>query len=230
MTDDQERPAFTAGDAQGRTGDDAADDTRHAVGGDAAVYLEDLLAGAAPAALESEEATGPTVRIEMVGPHLRVTGDVALGRFRRLSDLLNNHEGLVGLRDAVVLYRDGTPTRVVTPALWVNLTEVTLVGQLENAARQPAPPEVRIVKEPHPMVFVTPGHTLTGDIYLTVSAELSSFIESDDPHFLPMTDVRTRSLADRKVMNRYMFALLNRRHIVATTRMLPEMALQGRTL
>ena len=38
-----------------------------------------------------------------------------------------------------------------------------------------------------------------------------------------MTDVRTRSLADRRVISRYSFALLNRRHIVAATEMQPGM-------
>jgi len=77
---------------------------------------------------------------------------------------------------------------------------------------------------------VTPGHTLTGEVYLTRGAELAGFIESADPPFLPMTDVRTRSLADKRVTARYIFALLNRRHIVATTLMQPGMTRSSRTL
>ena len=36
-----------------------------------------------------------------------------------------------------------------------------------------------------------------------------------------MTDVRTRSLADRRVISRYGFAVINRRHIVAATELQP---------
>jgi hypothetical protein len=44
-----------------------------------------------------------------------------------------------------------------------------------------------------------------------------------------MTDVRTRSLADRRVISRYCFALLNRRHLVAATELQPGM-LRGRAV
>jgi hypothetical protein len=56
---------------------------------------------------------------------------------------------------------------------------------------------------------------------------LSAFIESRDPMWVPMTDVRTRSLADRRVISRYGFAVLNRRHIVAATELQPTM-IRGR--
>ena len=42
-------------------------------------------------------------------------------------------------------------------------------------------------------------------------------LEPRDPMWIPMTDVRTRSLADRRVISRYGFTLVNRRHIVAAT-------------
>jgi hypothetical protein len=198
--------------------------------GDAAIHLVDILASAGPVEAASGTAGIPTLKVEMVGPNLRVAGNVLLGRFSRLSDLLNNHVGLVEIRDASVLYRDGTPTRVVTPSLWVNLTEVTLVGQIDDPRLSSSSPEFRIVKEAHPLVVVTPGYTLTGEVYLSVGAELAAFIESDYPPFVPMTDVRTRSLADRRVVTRYDLGLLNRRHIVAATSLLPGMDLRGRTL
>jgi hypothetical protein len=77
------------------------------------------------------------------------------------------------------------------------------------------------------LVVVTPGHTLTGEVYINAEADLAIFIESPSPAFIPMTDVRTRSLADRRVVARFSFALLNRRHIVAATRLLPGM-IRGR--
>ncbi len=193
--------------------------------GDAAVYLDELIVATpadAPPQLIAPEALLP---VELVGPHLRLSGSLPLGRFRRLSDVLNQHDGLLELRETTVLRRTGTPTRVRTPAIWVNPPDVTIVGQREvplpSDAAAETPPDWRIEKERHALVVVTPGHVLTGDVYVPVGGQLAVFIESPDPAFIPMTDVRTRSLADRRIITRYPFALLNRRHIVATTE-LPE--------
>jgi hypothetical protein len=76
---------------------------------------------------------------------------------------------------------------------------------------------------------VTPGHTLTGEVHLVMEAVLSAFIESRDPLWIPMTDVRARSLADRRVISRYGFALINRSQIVAATELQPGMV-RGRNV
>jgi len=113
--------------------------------------------------------------------------------------------------------------------IWVSPAEVTLIGEAATAAQPEPSPELRIPKEPHDLVFVTPGHTLTGAVHIVAGGQLSSFIESNDPPFVALTDARTRSLADRRIIARYGFALLNRRHIVATTELAPEM-LRGRAV
>jgi hypothetical protein len=197
--------------------------------GDASSHLEELIDGALPATPDTASEAGIPVDVELVGPHLRLAGTVGLGRFRRLSDLLNNHDGLIGLRNATILRRNGTATRVTAPVIWVSPTEVTLIGESSPAASVEAPPEFRIRKVAMPLVFVTPGHTLTGEVHIVEGGQLSSFIESNDPAFIPLTDVRTRSLADRRIIARYAFALLNRRHIVATTALAPEM-IRGRSV
>lgn len=188
--------------------------------GDVGAYLEELIVDLSAGARKADApAFGAVVRVELAGPHLRLTGDLALGRFRRISDVINHHEGLLRLADVVIQRRNGTPTRVTTPDMWVSPSDVTLIGQQDLGELQPPPPEVRIVKEPHALVVVTPGHTLTGNIYVPVGAEVSVFVESDEPHFIPMTDVRARSLADRRIVTNYPFALLNRKHIAAATEM-----------
>jgi hypothetical protein len=204
-----------------QTGNDVVD-------GDASAHLEELIDGPLPF-LEIGEDGGIAVDVELVGPHLRLAGTIGLGRFRRLSDLVNHHVGLIGLRNATVLRRNGTATRVTAPTIWVSPAEVTLIGEAGQTEPKDAMPEFRIAKEPHDLVFVTPGHTLTGQIHLVVDGQLSSFIESDDPAFIALTDARTRSLADRRIVARYNFALLNRRHIVATTALAPEMV-RGRSV
>lgn len=195
--------------------------------GDASAYLEELIDAPLPFVEASDEG-GTAVDVELVGPHLRLAGTIGLGRFRRLSDLVNHHLGLIGLRNATILRRNGTATRVTAPTIWVSPAEVTLIGE-PGAEPRDAAPEFRIAKEPHSLVFVTPGHTLTGQIHLVVGGQLSSFIESNDPAFIPLTDARTRSLADRRIIARYNFALLNRRQIVATTVLAPEMV-HGRSV
>jgi hypothetical protein len=193
-----------------------------AVDGDASTYLEEMLVTELPV-LVRHAPTERSVDVELVGPHLRLSGTVDLGRFRRLSDFLNSHEGLIELRDCTVLRRNGDPTKVTTSSIWVSPVEVTLIG-VPAPTDVPAMPEFRILKRAEPLIVVTPGHTLTGSIYIPQDGSLSVFVESNDPPFIPMADVRTRSLADRRIITRYPFAMLNRRHIVATTPLPPNMA------
>ena len=209
--------------------------------GDAGAQIEELVVEELPSTTPPEDATpvespgafapfvGATVDIELVGPHLRLRGSLSIGSFRRLSDFLNHRDGLLELRDATVLLRNGTPTRVTTPSIWISPDEVTLIGQqLDPVAPEPQS-ELHVEKVGTTLIVVTPGHTLTGEVYITREAQLAVFVESTDPQFVPMTDVRTRSLADRRVISRYPFALLNRRHIVATTELQPGM-ISGRSV
>jgi len=203
--------------------------------GDAGAYLEELLE---PGAVElpSTEAGEPAEQledleaVELAGPHLRLAGSIGLGRFRRLSDLLNHHDGPLVVRDATILRRNGTATHVTTPSIWVNLADVTLIGQTSEIGHAEPAPEMRIPKERRFLVVVTPGHTLTGDVYIPVGGQLAVFIESIDPPFIPMTNVRTRSLADRRIITTYGFALLNRRQIVAATEAPPGIQIDRRRI
>lgn len=197
------------------------------VDGDVSTYLEDLLAGELPE-LDGQAEAAREVEVELVGPHLRLTGRVMLGRFRRLSDFLNNQTGLLELRHCTVLRRNGDPTRVTANSIWVSPTEVTHIGELDARSIE-ALPEFRIVKQAEPLIVVTPGHTITGNIYIPEGGSLAVFLESSEPAFIAMSDMRTRSLADRRIIARYPFAMLNRRHIVATTP-LPQGMQTGRTV
>ena len=197
---------------------DAADDSA-VVDGDAATYLEELVVDDIARPQQTDESG---ITIELVGQHLRLSGTILLGNHRRLSDFINNHEGLMKLLDARVLRRNGDPTRVTASSIWVSPEEVTLVGQEFDSAIETDPTLV-IPKRISQLLAVTAGHTLTGEVHLNPQAVLSAFIESPSPLWIPMTDVRTRSLADRRVITRYAFALVNRRHIVATTELQPGM-------
>lgn len=207
------RSAPTAAAASG--GPDLSD-------GDASVHLEELVTEPLPA-LPSLPRELPTIPIELVGPHLRLSGGLRIGAHRRLSDFVNHHLGLFELLDATVLRRNGEPTRVQTPSFWVLADEVTLIAETSDGPPPETAPELRVTKVARAIVAVTPGHTLTGNVFITEGAELATFLESPTPQFIPMTDVRTRSLADRRIVARYRFALLNRRHMVAATELQPGM-------
>ena len=198
------------------------------VDGDASAHLEELVAGVLAPLVPEPDASG--VDVELVGPHLRLSGTIVLGRFRRLSDYLNSHEGLIPLRNATVLRRNGDPTKVTAASIWVSPDEVSLIGEPGATTDQPAAPEFRLAKVPRSLIVVTPGHTLTGSVFIPEHGDLDLFIESKDPVFVPLRDARTRSLADRRVIQRYPFALLNRRHIVAATELQPGMAPAGRSV
>jgi hypothetical protein len=218
---EQPRPDDTTAMADAAIRDDEI------VDGDAATHLEALVFSTVLP--EPPKAGAEGLPIELVGQHLRLSGTVVIGFHRRLSDFVNNHEGLISLRDVTVLRRNGDPTKVTSPSLWVSPDEVTLIGQATDVdERETAGPEF-MQKKAFNLIVVTPGHTLTGEIHLNREAVLASFIESPSPMWIPMTDVRTRSLADRRVISRYGFALINRRHIVAATELQPGMV-RGRSV
>jgi hypothetical protein len=102
------------------------------VDGDAATYLEALVIDPAAAAPIAPKAATEGLPIELVGQHLRLSGSVVIGYHRRLSDFINNHDGLIQLRDVTVLRRNGDPTKVTSPSIWVNPAEVTLIGQVAD--------------------------------------------------------------------------------------------------
>ena len=161
-------------------------------------------------------ATEPRVEsIEMIGRVLRASGDISFTRFERLSDFVNLSEGFITIRNATILKRNGEPTRVTLPELWVSRDEITLVGQRDVEPMDRAGHLLWVRKTPHRLVFVTRGHLINAAIYLLPGASSSAFAEATDPRFVPLSDVNCRSLADRRVISHYAFALLNRRQVVA---------------
>ena len=163
--------------------------------------------------------------IEVVGPHLRVIGEISLLRFNRLSDLLNHSRGFVKLMNAQLLRRNGDATSLVVPELMVNQDEITFIAQKEEYIStnydasgagyfsdfdRPAMQRV-----PRELVIFTEGHTLVGTIHLFSETDIATFVDSPDPRFVPLTAVATRSLADRRVISNFALALVNRTQIVA---------------
>ena len=164
--------------------------------------------------------------VELIGPHLRVCGDVSLANFSRLSDLINHNRGYIRLMDARLLRRNGEPTDLLVPELMVNQDEVTFVGQSEEAASPtPAastapgggmdrPLMSRVQRQ---VVIFTEGHTLTGTIHAFAETDISQFVDSPDPRFVALVDVTARSLADRRIASKFGLALVNRTRMTAAS-------------
>jgi hypothetical protein len=161
--------------------------------------------------------------IELVGPHLRVSGEISLLRFSRLSDLINHNRGFVRLTGAQLLRRNGDPTGLVVPELMVNQDEITFIGQkAEDVTSAPtglAEDMDRPLMEriPRKLVIFTAGHTLTGTIHAFAEMDIASFVDSPDPRFVALIDVTARSLADRRVISHFGLVLVNRTQMTAAS-------------
>jgi len=177
---------------------------------------EPLLFGQGNAGRDREPETEPVpvrLRVELMGTHLRAGGTVDLGHHRRLSDYVNHLDGFFSIHEVVLLSRLGATTRIALPDLRVRLDEIGLVGQREAQA-VPTSLDHYVPKQPRRLVVMTAAHIIYGNAYLHEEASLTMFIDATDPRFLPMTNVRVRWLADRRLAGRYPFALLQRSHII----------------
>ena len=173
-------------------------------------------------------AGGKEELVELIGPHLRVSGTLKLGRFARLSDMLNTTRGFIRLHDARLLRRNGDPTSLVVRELMVNQDEITLIGQAEHQLSEaPEDDEDAILrgdrpsleKAPRRFVVFTPGHAITGLIHVHQDMTVENFVDASDPRFVSMTSVSARSLADRRVVSHFEFLLVNRTQMTALAEM-----------
>ena len=162
--------------------------------------------------------------IELVGTNLRMTGLVSLGRFRRLTDMINASSGYLRIRDACLLHRTGEPTDLQVPELMVDQDEVSFIAQThapmpdEGAAGgfdEPTFDTGVDARQAREFVMFTPAHTITGKVFIFGQTNLAAFVDSTSPRFVPVIDATTRSLNDRKVVNQYDFLLINRTQMIA---------------
>ena len=125
--------------------------------------------------------------IELVGTNLRLTGIVNLGRFGRLSDLINASSGYVRVRNARLLRRNGDPTKMVLPELMVDQDEISYIAQTEAPTPEPGAAVGFIepafgaeieARKPRQFVMFTPGHAVTGKVHVFGETDLAGFVDS----------------------------------------------------
>ncbi len=161
--------------------------------------------------------------IELVGTNLRLTGSVFLGRFGRLTDLINASSGYLRVHDAQLLRRNGDPTSLILPEIMVDQDEISYIAEKDAPRPEPGSAGGFVEpsfggaepRKPREFVIFTPGHTVTGKIHIFGETDLAGFVDATSPRFVPVTDVTTRSLADTRIVGRYDFVLINRTQMIA---------------
>ena len=162
--------------------------------------------------------------IELVGTNLRMSCVISLGRFPRLTDLISSSSGYIRVRDARLLGRDGSMTGDVIPKLMVNQDDISFFAEPDAPLHEPGTGEgfdelgvgVSLAdRRTRRFAIYTDGHALEGSVYLFGETDLAAFVESTHPHFVPLIDVTTRSLADQGNVVHYPFVLVNRTRMIA---------------
>lgn len=172
------------------------------------------------------EPKGHDETIELVGTHLRLTGHISLGRFIRLTDLINASSGYVRVHQARLLRRNGDPTSLILPELMVDQDEISFIAQTDAPRPEPGSSTGFVDqgvdgsianRQTRDFVLFTPGHTVSGTVFIFGETDLAAFVDSTHPRFVPMVEVTTRSLADRRIISHYPFILINRTQMIAAS-------------
>lgn len=156
-----------------------------------------------------------SIRVELIGAQLRAAGALTAGKGARLSDYVNMLAGFFRLREVTLFDRRGKPTDIAFPELRVRLDDIELVGQSDPRDGSALTDGDRVAKRPRRAIVMTAAHIVYGSVYLLEDASLSDFVDATDPRFMPMTDVRLRSLSDRSQAGRFPFALVQRSRVLA---------------
>jgi hypothetical protein len=161
--------------------------------------------------------------VELIGTQLRAAGTLRVNGHQRLSDYVNLLEGFFRIEDVVLRARNGALTRVVLPELRIRLDDITIVGEPRTAGGAAPGSESGgdyVLKQRQKLVVMTAAHEIYGYAHLYELGSVTAFVDASYPRFVPMTNVRVRWLADRRLAGRFDLALLQRSHIigVATVR------------
>ena len=161
--------------------------------------------------------TGPIVDVEIFGNGFQITGQICTGQFPRLSDWLNMQQGFIKVQEGTLAHLG--PGNMPDPdhqkgTLWVRLNQVVLVAERSTASTsRPGAPVVQ--KERRKATIVTPGYSLRGILHVHTYGSMKQFLETPDPHFIPLTDLLVRWTSDPTLVTRFPFALVNREQLIS---------------
>ena len=162
------------------------------------------------------QADGVTVGVEVLGDGFGISGELRIGQFDRLSDWLNMRSGFIQISDARQLHFGRKSARGPDQppgTLWVRLEQIVLVAE-RSPVRRERPGAPTVAKQQRQVAIVTPGYTVRGSVHVHADGSMTHFLESPDPHFLPMTDLTVHWLSDASAIARFPFAMVNRHQLV----------------
>jgi hypothetical protein len=159
--------------------------------------------------------SGPKLDIELVASNARIGGSINLGSYSRLSDLLNFHDEILTVAAGAVMGPTGERSGSTGLPLDVRLSELALVIDRSDYVPPPDPEQI-VEKQEHKMLAVTDAYVITANIFIYAGVEPVAYLRTAEPRWIPITDVNVRSLTDRGIEFEAKFAVLQRRHLLAT--------------
>jgi hypothetical protein len=163
-----------------------------------------------------DSSEGVELGVEIFGNGFQISGQIRTGQFDRLSDWINMQTGFMQVRDASLSHLglpEGPGQEQRKGTLWVRLDQVIMLAE-RSPIQQSRPGAPVIRKQQLRVSIVTPGYTLHGRIHVHAHGSMAQFLETPDPHFLPITDLTVRWLSDPALVARFPFALVNRQQLV----------------
>ncbi len=166
---------------------------------------------------DGPEADGPIIDVDIFGDGFQISGQICTGQFPRLSDWLNMQQGFIRVQKASLAHLGNgnlpDPDRE-NGTLWVRLDQIVVAA--ERAVMATARPGPMVIeKEKRNVTIVTPGYSLRGSLHVHAYGSMKQFLESPDPHFIPVTDVLIRWTSDPKLVSRFPFAMINRQQLIS---------------
>ncbi len=204
MSDDRTEPTPTPDPAPTGGMSDAERLTEIALNPDLAGPYASLVVPTAPPA---------TTHVEIIGVGLRVRGYMRQTHGGRFSDQVNLALRSLHLFEASLVDREGHTHSILSEDLFITRRQIVLISELRTG-RVRQDPDLYVQKGMRPVVAVAPAFVITGNLHLIPGASSDIFFESDDPPFIPLTNVRVRWRIDGGSVQ-YEFALLNRQQISA---------------
>lgn len=151
--------------------------------------------------------------VEVYATFMKLTGEMEVAHFDRLSDSVNHAERYLTLRNsrAEPLSVNYPVLSRVEPLTTIAKSAVILLCPLEEPEGEPAP-GARRAKLAHQVVFNSIAFSLVGDIHLEPRQTLQEHLEAHPHDFLPLTNVSalwvTAISSETNTVQRA-FALLN---------------------
>ncbi|HLI27867.1 MAG TPA: hypothetical protein VKZ60_12390 [Chloroflexota bacterium] len=163
--------------------------------------------------MQPAASTGEVVGINACTAHGWVRGFVELGRYRRLTDLLNNTA-------AVYLVLHGGQILPTGAQVWppahrrVLLRKHDVLFVLPTTETQPrSPAGLLVAKEPVRVGLGVGAYLLSGALHLLEHVVWEQYLANLQSQFLPLTDVRVAQAATDAEVARVSYAAVNREHI-----------------